>query len=119
MAILQGEPEAAQCRAVIAEQDEIFIAAPTLTEALIVAAGRELHGEMANLISNLELTVLPFTEGLAYAAVRQYVSWGKGFHPAKLNYGDCFSYATALEQDCPLLFVGDDFAKTDVRSAIA
>lgn len=85
---------------------------------MIVATGRELGGEMGNLIGDLELTVVPLTEALAYAAVRHYLSWGKGFHPAGLNYGDCFSYATASEHDCPLLFVGNDFAKTDIRSAI-
>lgn len=118
MAIIQSEPEASDCRSAIAEQDEILIAAPTLTEALIVAAGRRLHGEMASLIDDLALAVVPLTEALAYAAVRQYLRWGKRFHPAGLNFGDCFAYALAKEHDCPLLFVGDDFAKTDVKPAI-
>lgn len=118
MAIIQSEPEASDCRSAIAEQDEILIAAPTLTEALIVAAGRRLHGEMARLIDDLALAVVPLTEALAYAAVRQYLRWGKRFHPAGLNFGDCFAYALAKEHDCPLLFVGDDFAKTDVKPAI-
>ena len=44
---------------------------------------------------------------------------GRGVHPAALNYGDCFAYEVAKQNDCPLLFIGDDFAKTDLRSALA
>ena len=43
---------------------------------------------------------------------------GRGFHPAGLNFGDCFAYALAEEQNCPLLFIGNDFSKTDIRSAL-
>lgn len=118
IAILLGEPGAADCRAVIAAQPDILIAAPTLTETSIVAAGRKLHGEMGRLLSDLALTIVPFSEDLAYAAVRGYLRWGKGFHPAGLNLGDSFAYALAMEHDCPLLFIGNDFAKTDVQRAI-
>lgn len=91
------------------------IAAPTLTEALVVAAGRQLHGEMAALIDRLRLTVEPLTEARAYAAIRGYLSWGKGFHRARLNS----IYAFAREHDFSLLFIGDDFSRTDVASALA
>ncbi len=47
-----------------------------------------------------------------------YDTWGKGVHPAGLNFGDCFAYAAAKSADAPLLFVGNDFLKTDVVSAI-
>ena len=46
-----------------------------------------------------------------------YARWGKGFHPAGLNFGDCFAYALARERGATLLFVGDDFSRTDVKSA--
>lgn len=49
---------------------------------------------------------------------KAYRQWGKGFHPAGLNFGDCFAYALAKERDLPLLFVGNDFARTDIRPAI-
>ena len=117
MAILQDEPGASDCRSAIAKQDQMLIAAPNLTEALIVAAHRQLHDDMTQLIDDLELIVMSLTEPLAYAAVRAYRHWGKGSHPAGLNFGDCFAYALAKEHDCPLLFVGDDFAKTDVKAA--
>lgn len=48
-----------------------------------------------------------------------YDRWGKGVHPAGLNFGDCFAYALARVRGCPLLFVGDDFRRTDITSAIA
>lgn len=119
MAILLGEPEAAACRTVVARELDIRIAAPTLTEALIVAAGRALHGEMARLIDDLALTVDPLTGEVGYAAVRAYLRWGKRHHPAALNICDAFAYALATAHNCPLLFVGNDFAQTDVIAALA
>lgn len=116
-AMLQGEPEAEACMEAVTTDARLFIAAPTLTEALIVAAGRELHGEMAALIDRLDLTVEPLTVARAYAAVSGYTQWGKGFHRAKLNFADSFAYALAKEHGCPLLFVGNDFAQTDVEPA--
>jgi ribonuclease VapC len=47
-----------------------------------------------------------------------YATWGRGRHPAALNFGDCFSYDTAKTHACPLLFVGEDFSKTDLESAL-
>ena len=118
MAIVQGEPEAMGCRDAIDVHTDLLIAAPTLTETLIVAAGRRLHGEMGRLLDDLAPVIVPLTEARSYAAVRAYLSWGKGFHAAKLNFGDCFAYAVAKEHDCPLLFIGYDFARTDVESAL-
>ena len=119
MAILLGESEADACRTVVVRELDIRIAAPTLTEALIVAAGRALHGEMARLIDDLALTVEPLTGELGYAAVRAYLRWGKRHHPAALNICDAFAYALATAHNCPLLFVGNDFAQTDVIAALA
>jgi ribonuclease VapC len=118
MSIIKGEPEATACLDVIEKEAQLLIAAPNLYEALIVAAGRQLHGEMANLIHELFLSVQTLTEERTYAAVRSYRQWGKGFHPAALNFGDCFAYALAKEQNCPLLFVGNDFSQTDIRVAL-
>ena len=55
---------------------------------------------------------------LGAAALEAYLRYGKGFHPARLNLADCFAYALAKALDAPLLYKGDDFAKTDVRSAL-
>ena len=52
------------------------------------------------------------------ASAQAYERWGKGLHPAGLNFGDCFAYALAKEHSCPLLFIGDDFSKTDIESVL-
>lgn len=118
MAILKGEPEALACRAAIEVEADVLIAAPTLTEALIVAAGRDLFGEMGALIADLSMTVVPFSESHAYAAVRGYQEWGKDYHRAALNICDSFAYALAMETGCRLLFVGNDFTQTDAPRAL-
>ena len=118
MAIILGEPEAAACREVVRANDDFLISAPNLTESLVAAARRGVHDEMARLIEALAPAVVSLTENRAYAALRAYRRWGKGFHEAKLNFGDSFAYALAKEHDCPLLFVGDDFARTDIASAL-
>ena len=119
MAIILGEPEAPACREVVRTNDDFLIAAPNLTESLVTAARRNLHGEMATLVDDLTPVVVPLTEDRAYSAVRAYRQWGKGFHQARLNFGDCFAYSLAREYGCPLLFVGNDFALTDVTPALA
>lgn len=118
MAIVQGEPEGPDCREAIDAHAELLIAAPNLVEALIVAAGRNIHGEMALLLGDLGLTIVPLTSQRAYAVVSTYRRWGKGFDPAALNFADSFAYAAAKEHGCPLLYIGDDFAKTDIESAM-
>lgn len=118
MAIAQNEDRALDCMAAVNSEATILIAAPTLTEVLVVAKGRGIEAEMHRLIEGIQPTVIPLTEGLARAAAEAYGKWGKGFHPAKLNLGDCFAYATAKEHGCPLLYIGDDFAQTDMESAM-
>lgn len=61
--------------------------------------------------------VIPFTEDHGRSALRAYMKFGKGRHPAALNFGDCLSYATAFVARQPLLFVGGDFSKTDIPPA--
>ncbi len=63
------------------------------------------------------LRVLPVDETIADLAIAAFVRYGKGRHPAGLNFGDCFSYALAKRLGAPLLFKGDDFSKTDIPSA--
>ena len=118
MAILLGESEASACADALATNDRIVISAATVTEALIVARRRNLGTEMAGLIDGLGLE----TAGITLAAARRvadcYAQWGKGVNPAGLNFGDCFAYEVARSHDCPLLFVGEDFARTDVVSVL-
>ena len=58
--------------------------------------------------------ILPFTEDHARAAAAAFLRYGKGRHPAGLNFGDCMAYAVAKVEGAPLLFTGGDFARTDV-----
>jgi ribonuclease VapC len=72
---------------------------------------------ISRLIDELEVTVLPFDDEHADVAGEAAVRFGKGRHPAKLNYGDCMTYATAQIAHEPLLYIGNDFAQTDIPAA--
>ncbi|OAH39200.1 twitching motility protein PilT [Sphingobium yanoikuyae] len=117
MAILLDEPEADSCIAAIAGNDILLMSAGTLAETLIVADRRAVGTEAATLIDGLGIEVVPVTPEDARRVAAAYTQWGKGLHPAALNFGDCFGYALARERDCPLLFIGEDFARTDIVSA--
>lgn len=117
MAVVLDEPEAGRCAAALEAGDELAISAGTVAEALIVSRRREVGDEMERLIDGLGFEIAALTLGSARRIARAYERWGKGIHPAGLNLGDCFAYALAEERQCPLLFVGDDFARTDVEAA--
>lgn len=74
---------------------------------------------MRALIDEVALDILPVTPASAYWAADAYRRWGRGFHPAALNFGDCFAYEVAASHGGRLLFVGDDFARTDLVSVLA
>ena len=102
----------------IEADDRPMISAGTMAETLIVAGRRNLQAEALDLIEQLELMVITVTETSAQGIGNAYSRWGRGVHPAGLNFGDCFSYELAMVLGCPLLYVGNDFAKTDVASAL-
>jgi len=118
VAIAQKEPQAQTCMEAIIQADVLLMSAGTLTELLIVALRRNFGQDVKKLISDLNFEVVPVTEASAQKAAQAYQQWGKGIHPAGLNYGDCFAYALAIERNCPLLYVGDDLRQTDVLSAL-
>jgi len=118
MAIVLNEPEADAFMAVLAAEDELLISSGTVAEALIVAFRRNVGEEMERLIDGLGFEIVSVTPAAARRVARAYTRWGKGLHPAALNFGDCFAYELAMGRGCPLLFVGDDFARTDVRRAV-
>jgi ribonuclease VapC len=89
-----------------------------MAEALIVARRKGQGVELAETIETFRFTVVPVSEAGAGLVADAYDLWGKGVHPASLNLGDCFAYALAKEQGCPLLYVGGDFARTDIEAAI-
>jgi ribonuclease VapC len=117
-AVLLGERQGSACRDVMEREDELLLSAGSLTELLIVAAGKRVLDVVEPFVAELKPTISPLTERRARAAADAYRRWSKGFHPAGLTTGDTFAYALAKEHDCPLLYIGDDFAKTDVASAL-
>ena len=118
MAILLDEPDAADCADALASNHPVLISAATVAEALIVAHGRGARAQMEALIDGLGLEIVPLDAAAARRAADAYARWGRGFHAAALNFGDCFAYELANSAQCRLLYVGDDFARTDVRSAL-
>jgi ribonuclease VapC len=119
IAVVLGESDAERFLAAL-RSDAVTVSAASLTEASIVAearqgldAGRDLELLVAGVVDR----VVAVDETHARAAVRAWRRFGKGRHPAGLNFGDCFAYATASLADLPLLFKGDDFAQTDLRAA--
>jgi len=118
MAILQGEPKAESCKKRIADEAEILISAATIVEALIVAGRRNTGADMIQLIERVGMEIVSVTPAAAHRIGAVYSRWGKGVHRAGLNFGDCFAYDVAKEHNCPLLFIGDDFSKTDILRAL-
>jgi ribonuclease VapC len=100
--------------------DPVGAGAPTLAEAGIVLTaklgprGRSL---LARVVQEMQIAVVPFTSEHWTLAIEAFSRYGKGRHPATLNFGDCLTYAVARLADQPLLYVGEDFARTDVRRA--
>lgn len=118
MAIVLDEPQAEACMTALEADDELLISAGTVAEALIVSGHRNIGEEMTELIAGLGFEVVAVTLASARQLSQAYARWGKGVHPAALKFGDCFAYALAKENSCPLLFVGDDFSRTDIQSAL-
>jgi ribonuclease VapC len=75
---------------------------------------RDARSLLARFLSEASIAIVPFGESHYGAAVDAWLRYGKGRHPAALNFGDCLSYAVARLANEPLLFVGDDFAQTDI-----
>lgn len=118
MAMLLDEPQSAGCFEAIQQADAVVVSASTVAEALIVSLHRNLREEMEALIAGFALEIVDTTPESARRVADAYARWGKGVHPARLNMGDCFAYETAKSRGCPLLYVGEDFARTDVESAL-
>ena len=122
VAILTDEPGATVLNDLLVSTDGSVVSAASYLETGIVL-DRHRRGPVSDALDDyLEgaaLSVAPVTARQARIARAAYRDFGRGSgHPAKLNFGDCFAYALAIERDEPLLFKGDDFTHTDVRSAL-
>ncbi len=113
MAILLDEAEAQACMASFRAADDVLISAVTYAKSLVVSARRTLSPETLRLLDESRLSIIPVTRETARRVAAVYDRWGKGVHPAGLNFGGCFAYEVARQHDCPLLFVGEDFSRTD------
>ncbi len=118
MAMLLSEERGAACAAALETDDDLIISAGTIAEALVVATRRNVSAQMLRLIEELGMEVVPVTLGSAQRVAQAYARWGKGMNLAALNFGDCFAYELAKENACRLLYVGEDFSKTDIESVL-
>jgi len=122
IAILHGEPDA-QALADALEADPVRrISAATFLETAIVVDNRHeltVSRRLDDILKDAAIVIEPVTEAQARIAREAYRDYGRGSgHPARLNFGDCFAYALARDKMEPLLFKGDDFSHTDIRSAL-
>ncbi|MBY0335272.1 MAG: type II toxin-antitoxin system VapC family toxin [Acetobacteraceae bacterium] len=121
LAILLREDDAPRYVDALSGRQDSRLSAATLVEASMVAegrAGRAAGVELERLVAEAEIEIVPFTAEHAALAREGWRRYGKGRHPAGLNLGDCFAYALAKARSEPLLYKGDDFARTDVKAAI-
>ena len=121
IAILRGEKEARACALAMEQAETLRISAANFLEAAIVIDGSRdpiASRRFDDLVKEAGLIIEVVTESHARIAREAYRDFGKGSgHPARLNFGDCFSYALAKTCGEPLLFVGDDFVHTDIAVA--
>ena len=122
IAILRDEPERAELARALVERGGARISAPTYVEtaAVVDRVGDPVLSRRLNELLNVAgIETVAFDANHAALARAAYADFGHGSgHPARLNLGDCFSYALAKANDEPLLFVGQDFMHTDLRSAM-
>jgi ribonuclease VapC len=118
IAIAQQESAGPPCLDAIETDGNAVISAGTVAEALVVATRRGYRPLLQDLLESLPLEVHLVTPQSAHRIGDVYQRWGKGMHAAALNYGDCFAYELAERLGCPLLFIGKDFAQTDIVSAL-
>jgi len=120
VAILFAEPGYLDLVDRILTADHVRVGAPTLVETSMVFAGRRgarSAESVEGLVRELDVIIVPFGEAEWHVAMDAFRRFGRGRHAAALNYGDCLAYATAHTAHDTLLYVGDDFSKTDITPA--
>jgi ribonuclease VapC len=122
IAVLRAEPDAPRYADALQRFEALRMSAGTLLEVGTVVLHKRGPGrlpELYDLIKLVRIEISPVTERHARDAVEAYGRFGRSTkHPAQQNFGDCFAYALAKELNEPLLYKGDDFSKTDIRSAL-
>lgn len=120
IAITFDETDADRFLTAVSTVDEACIAAPNALELEIVLRSKTgPNGPSARrVLQNLAIETIPFSLEHLAEAIEAFAKFGRGRHPAQLNLGDCFSYGLAKSLSAPLLYKGDDFARTDIPSAL-
>lgn len=122
VAVVAGERDAERLAMVLASNaGDTAVSAASLLEATMVLESRfgpEGSSDLDRLIDGASVAVVAVDRDQAAIAAQAWRRFGKGRHPAALHFGDCFAYALARSRDAGLLFKGDDFSQTDIRSAL-
>jgi ribonuclease VapC len=119
IAVILQEPGYERLATAIDSSQEIIVGAPAILEAGMVLSWRlqqDARPLIQALLRQMRARVLAFDDADAWTATGAFLRFGRGRHPAALNFGDCMSYAVATNSGRPLLFTGDDFGKTDVAT---
>jgi ribonuclease VapC len=120
VSILDQEPEAERLAHAIATASERMLSAANLVETGIVMQvrrGDEAVRDFDLLLAKLKIEIIAVSAKQANLARKAFQRFGRGRHPARLNFGDCFAYALAKDSGAPLLFKGEDFPQTDIAVA--
>jgi ribonuclease VapC len=120
VAILRGEPPAERLEKSIVTDPVRLVPATCVLEARMVMVSRRGEHALAEVdlwLSKIEAEIIPVDADLVDLATQAWLIYGKGRHPAGLNFADCFSYALAKRADDALLFIGEDFKQTDIEAA--
>lgn len=120
VAILRSEPEAARLEKALVADPIRLIPATCVLEARMVLISRRGEHALAEIdlwLSKIAADIIPVDAELVDLATQAWLAYGKGRHPAALNFADCLSYALAKRADEPLLFIGNDFSRTDIEAA--
>lgn len=120
VAIGQKEPDRIAIQEALVRANGGVVAPVNYVETGIILLGRRFHTNREQLdawLTSMRVFIRSDLD-LGPLALDAYLRYGKGFHPAHLNLADCFAYALARMLDAPLLYKGDDFAQTDIRSAL-
>ena len=120
VSILDQEPEAERLAYAIATASERMLSAANLVETGIVMQvrrGDEAVRDLDLVLAKLEIEIIAVSAKQANLARKAFQRFGRGRHPARLNFGDCFAYALAKDSGASLLFKGEDFSQTDIAVA--
>jgi ribonuclease VapC len=120
VAILRSEPEAARLERALVSDPIRLVPATCVLEARMVLVSRRGEHALAEIdlwLHKIAANIIPVDSDLVDLATQAWLTYGKGRHPAALNFADCLSYALAKRADEPLLFIGKDFSQTDVEAA--